>query len=88
MARIHIFGLNHFLQNAPNVCITPSGIEDEKEQKAMLRDALREMITTHHVDHIADEAKTVDQSLGYQIAQEFGLAYTNITHKRRRVKIC
>ena len=79
MAAIHIFGLNHFLQNMPDVCLTPSGIKDEREQKASLREVLRQLITTHKVDHIADEAKVVDQSLGHNIAQEFGLVYTDIT---------
>jgi hypothetical protein len=79
MATIHIFGLNHFLQNLPAQCSTISGIEDEKQQKAYLRNALQQMIAAHGVDHIADEAKVVHESLGYEVAQGFGLPYTNIT---------
>ena len=79
VAKIHIFGLNHFLQNCDSKCWTESGRADEQDQKSALGDFLRQIIPANRIEHIAEEAKFEAPCLGGKLAQEFGIAYSNIT---------
>jgi hypothetical protein len=79
MSQVHVFGLNHFHQNVEIVCVTASGKEDERTQKAGLADTLRQIIRENRIQLVAEEAKLDRPCLGRILAQENGIAYCNIT---------
>src|SRR5271155_3987730 len=78
-ASIHIFGLNHFLQNETAGWLTAAGLADVNAQKAQLYDCLRGIIGTHAIRTVAEEAKPDEWSMGRRIATDFSLSFIDIT---------
>jgi hypothetical protein len=79
MNSVHIVGLDHFLQNVNDRCLTVTGIADERLQKARLADMLRGILHDADVNLIAEEGKLDGSCLGAVLAKENGLQYVDIT---------
>ncbi|HEX5423447.1 MAG TPA: hypothetical protein VFW94_07855 [Candidatus Acidoferrales bacterium] len=78
MSEVHVFGLNHFLQNIRAKCKTPAGQASEHEQKAALRATLDQIIRERSIDLIAEEAP-VEPCIGRALADEHRIGYVDLT---------
>src|SRR5690348_3741309 len=79
MGEIHIFGVDHFHQSLEAQCVTPMGIEDERQQKSDLAQALREIIDHHDVELVAEEGTLDRPCLGWLLAEERKVGHVDIT---------
>jgi len=79
MKSVHIVGLDHFLQNINDSCLTEAGIADERQQKAQLANVLRGILHDNGVHLIAEEGKLDGSCLGAILAKEIGINYIDIT---------
>ena len=79
MSQVVIVGVDHFLQNLDAVCLTSSGREAEAAQKNALRSRLEELISTHGLELLAEEAKLDRDCIGKQIADSHRCNHCNLT---------
>lgn len=90
MTKIHIFGIDHFLQNADSVCFTEKGKESEAKQKAAFEAIIVALICQRGIELLADEAKLEGSVLTERIAKG-KCRYLNVTMphpERERLGIC
>ena len=76
---VHIVGLDHFLQNVQDGCLTEAGKKEESQQKADLANFLRKIIKENGVELIAEEGKLDRPCLGSVLAKERNTGHIDIT---------
>ena len=74
-----VVGVDHFLQNLENVCVTPEGHESEALQRAALKARLEELILQHRPQLIGEEEKPGTDSIGKLLANAHRLNYCTLT---------
>src|SRR5438552_19213743 len=79
VVRVHLVGVDHFLQSLTTHFKTQQGIESEAAQKKAFEGHLRKVIETAGIDFIAEEARMKEDSIGGKLAAEYNCQCRTVT---------